>query len=113
MANDAEAYIAAVADACQAAGLNVEDYGSDDIDPRDGGITLTVAPDGDPEGEDWRASRTLGWDEQKGWFIGEPRNRHGELINLLWFNGGALPAPAAVAEDARRVIAVEVEDGER
>jgi hypothetical protein len=44
MANDAEDYIAAVADACQAAGLYVADYWSDDIDPRDGAITLTLAP---------------------------------------------------------------------
>jgi hypothetical protein len=30
-----------VADACTAAGLTVTDYWSDDIDPRDGAITLT------------------------------------------------------------------------
>jgi len=113
MANDADPYIAAVADACQAAGLNVLDYGSDDIDPRDGMISLTKAPEGDPDGEDWRESFTLGWDEERGWVYGEPKDSHGELHNLLWIGGGALPEPARVADVARRIIAGELADSER
>jgi hypothetical protein len=114
MANDAEDYIAAVADACHAAGLHVADYWSDDIDPRDGAITLTLTPEADPESdEDWQLSRTLGWDEEKGWFIGEPKNHHGELHNLLWLASGALPEPAEVAEAARRVVAGEADQRER
>lgn len=104
--NDAEPYIAAVADACQAAGLHVADYWTDDIDPRDGGINLVLSPDADPD-EDWRQSRTLGWDEEKGWFYGEPKNHHGELHNLLFIGAGALPGPADVAEQARKIIAGE------
>src|SRR5690349_10540630 len=114
MANDAEPYIAAVADACQAAGLHVRDYWSDDIDPRDGAVHLTLDPDQDPDADpddefgDWQLSRTLGWDEEKGWFYGEPKNHHGELHNLLFLGGGAIPAPADVAEDVRRIIAGEM-----
>lgn len=103
MANDAEPYIAAVAEACAAAGLIVADYWSDDIDPRDGAIHLVTDADADAE-EDWEKSRTLGWDEERGWMLGEPKNHHGELTNLLWLGTGALPAPADVAEQARKVI---------
>ena len=113
MANDAEPYISAVADACQAAGLHVIDFWTDDIDPRDGGITISVLPEGDPDGEDWKASRTLGWNEQDGWFYGEPRCEHGELHNLLWLGLGALPGPAEVAEAARKLIVAGIPAGDR
>lgn len=112
MANDAEPYIAAVADACEAVGLIVADYWTDDIDPRDGGIHLVTEPGTDPE-EDWERSRTLGWDEEKGWMYGEPKNHHGELHNLLWLCEGALPSPADVAETARKIIAGETSRDER
>jgi hypothetical protein len=107
MANDAEAYIAAAADACTAAGLIVTEYWSDDIDPRDGAINLVTEADADAE-EDWEKSRTLGWDEERGWMFGEPKSHHGELQNLLWLCAGALPTPADVAEQARRIIAGEL-----
>jgi hypothetical protein len=117
MANDAEDYIAAVADACAAAGLTVTDYWSDDIDPRDGAITLSKDPAAPPvedwPGEDWRDSYTLGWDEEKGWFYGEPKDNHGELHNLLFFGDGALPRPSEVAETARRIITGETGRDER
>ena len=103
MANDAEPYIAAVADACHDAGLIVAEYGSDDIDPRDGIITLVLHPDTDPD-EDWRDVRVLGWDEQRGWIIGALRSSGGELISIYYIGGSALPDPADVAEDARKVI---------
>ena len=64
--NDAEPYIAAVADACHAAGLIVADYTSDNVDPRDGVITIVLRSDADPD-EDYRDVRVLGWDEEKGW----------------------------------------------
>lgn len=105
--NDAEPYIAAVADACQKAGLHVADYFTDDIDPRDGGIHLVLSPDADPD-EDWRDTCGVYWDENRGWMYGEPKNSGGELHNLLWFGDGPLPAPADVAETARRIIAGEV-----
>jgi hypothetical protein len=107
MANDAEPYIAAVAEACTAAGLIVADYGTDDIDPRDGAIHLVTDADADAE-EDWEASRTLGWDEERGWMFGEPKNSHGELHNLLWLGDGVLEVPAVIAELARRIIAGEL-----
>jgi hypothetical protein len=107
MANDAEPYIAAVAEACTRAGLTVADYWSDDIDPRDGAIHLVTDADADAE-EDWEKSRTLGWDEERGWMYGEPKNHHGELHNLLWLGSGALPDPADIAEEARRVIRGEL-----
>jgi hypothetical protein len=110
MANDAEDYIAAVADACNAAGLNVTDWGTDDIDPRDGSIDLTLNPDQDPGAD---PDDDLGWDEEKGWFYGEPKDHHGELHNLLFFGGGALPEPSEVAETARRIVAGEVGRDER
>ena len=110
--NDAEPYIAAVADACQAAGLLVADYTSDDIDPRDGIINLVTRPDADPD-EDWEDSYTLGWNEERGWLIGWPKDPHGELHNILYLGAGALPAPADVAEHARRIVAGELTADER
>lgn len=104
--NDAEPYIAAVADACQKAGLHVAEYGSDDIDPRDGIITIVLDPDADPD-EDWREVRVLGWDEQRGWIIGALRSPAGSLVSICYIGGSALPDPADVAEDARKVIAGE------
>lgn len=103
MANDAEAYIAAVAEACTDAGLIVADYWTDDIDPRDGGITLVTKPEADAE-EDWELSRTLGWDEERGWMYGEPKDHHGELHNLLWLGDGPLAEPAQIAEQAKSII---------
>ena len=61
---DAEPYIAAVADACQAAGLIIADYGSDDI-TRATGCRHRAAPRRG-SGRDYRDVRTLGWDEQRG-----------------------------------------------
>lgn len=103
--NDADSYIKAVADACRAAALYVVDWWSDDIDPRDGGIDLVIVPDADPE--DYGKSRTLGWNEERGWFIGRPKDPHGELTGIYYIGGSALAAPADVAEDARKVIAGE------
>lgn len=113
MANDAEPYIAAVADACQAAGLHVLEFWSDDIDPRDGAISLSKVPEGDPDGEDWRQGYTLGWDERRGWMYGEPKDAHGELCNLLWLCDGPLPEPGEVAGVARRIISGELTSRER
>ena len=110
MSNDAEPYIAAVADACQKAGLSVIDYFTDDIDPRDGGIHLLTRPDADPD--DWEGTCGIYWDEIRGWMYGEPKDPHGELCNLLWFGHGPLPAPADVAETARRIIVGEVPQDE-
>lgn len=110
--NDAEPYIAAVAAACRAAGLIVADYGSDDIDPRDGVVDIVLRPGADPD-EDYRYIRTLGWDEQRGWLIGRPRDPHGELTGILYICSGALPDPADVAEQARRVIAGELSADEK
>lgn len=107
MANDAEPYIAAVAEACAAAGLVVADYWTDDIDPRDGAIHLVTEADADAD-EDWEKSRTLGWDEERGWMYGEPKDSHGELTNLLWLGDGVLEVPAVIAELARRIIAGEL-----
>ena len=111
MSNDAEPYIAAVADACQKAGLSVVDYFSDDIDPRDGGIHLLTRPDADPD--DWEDTCGIYWDENRGWMYGEPKNSGGELHNLLWLGGGPLPEPAGIAEQARRLIAGEMSADER
>ena len=111
MANDAEPYITAVADACHAAGLSVVDYWSDDIDPRDGGIHLLRRPGADPD--NWEDTCGIYWDEARGWMYGEPRNSGGELHNLLWFGDGALPAPAETAEQARRLISGEMPADER
>lgn len=111
--NDAEPYIAAVADACQTAGLHVVDYASDDIDPRDGIIELTLDPDADLDGDDWRKGRTLGWNEERGWLIGRPKDPHGELAGILYLCGNALPAPADVAEQARKVISGEISSDEK
>lgn len=110
--NDADSYIEAVADACRAAGLFVSDWWTDDIDPRDGGIDLVLVPDADPE-EDYGKARFLGWDEQKGWFYGRPKDPHGELTGILYFPLGPLPAPAEIAEAARRLMAGEVSGDER
>jgi hypothetical protein len=112
MANDAEPYIAAVADACQAAGLIVAQYGSDDIDPRDGTIDIVLRPDADPD-EDYRDVRTLGWNEERGWLIGQPKDPHGELTGILYIGASALPDPADVAEQARKVIAGELSGDEQ
>lgn len=102
--NDAEPYIAAVADACHAAGLIVADYTSDNVDPRDGVITIVLRSDADPD-EDYRDVRVLGWDEEKGWLIGRPKDPYGEVTGILYMGTSALPAPADIAEQARRVIA--------
>lgn len=104
MANDAEGYIAAVADACQQAGLYVVDYWTDDIEPRDGVVHLSVKAESGEDEEDWGNSRTLGWDEEKGWMFGEPKDHHGELANLLWFCHEPLPEPAEVAAEAKRIM---------
>lgn len=109
--NDADPYIKAVADACTAAGLHVVEWWSDDIDPRDGGIDLVVVPDADPE--DYGKSRTLGWNEERGWLIGRPKGPHGELTDILYIGESALPAPAELAEQARRVLAGETGSDER
>lgn len=111
MSNDAEPYIKAVADGCHAAGLFVVDWWSDDIDPRDGGIDLVVVPDADPE--DLGKSRTLGWNEEDGWLIGQPKGPHGDLTGILYLCDGPLPVPADVAEAARRVMAGDVGSDER
>ena len=109
--NDADPYIKAVADACTAAGLYVVEWWTDDIDPRDGGIDLVTTAGADPE--DWDKSRTLGWNEERGWLIGRPKGPHGELTGILYLCGSALPAPADVAEQARRVIAGEISRDEK
>ncbi len=112
--NDADPYIAAVADACTAAGLIVADYCSDDIDPRDGVITIVTRPDADPDGgEDWQHVRILGWDEERGWLYGRHKDPHGGLSGILYLCDGPLPDPADVAEAARRVMAGEVSGDER
>lgn len=113
MANDAEPYIAAVADACQAAGLHVVDYQSDDIDPRDGLIELTLDPDADLDDDDWRKGRTLAWNEERGWLIARPKDPHGEMTGILYLGAGALPDPADIAEQVRKVIAGELSSDER
>lgn len=111
MANDADPYIKAVADACHAAGLFVVEWWSDDIDPRDGGIDLVTVQGADPE--DYGKSRTLGWNEERGWLIGQPKGPHGDLTGILYFGDGPLPEPAAVAKGARRIIAGEIGSDER
>jgi Family of unknown function (DUF6292) len=113
MANEAEPYIAAVADACAAAGLHVVDYQSDDIDPRDGVIELTLDPDADLDGDDWAKGRTLSWDEERGWLIGRPKDPHGELTGICYFGGEALPDPLEVAELARKLITGKLSRDER
>jgi hypothetical protein len=110
--NDADPYIKAVADACTAAGLHVAEWWTDDIDPRDGGIDLVLVPGASPE-EDWGKSRTLGWNEERGWFIGRLKDPYGELVGGILYIGEAASAPADVAEAARRVIAVETSRDER
>jgi hypothetical protein len=110
--NDADPYIRAVADACRTAGLHVVEWWTDDIDPRDGGIDLVLVPDADPE-EDWGKSRTLGWNEERGWLIGWPEDPHGGLAGILYLGDSALPDPADLAEHARRVIAGETSPDER
>lgn len=112
MANDAEPYIEAVADACHAAGLHVAEYGSDDIDPRDGTVTIVLDPDADPD-EDWEKVRVLGWNEERGWLLGQPKDIHGQLVNILYMGGEALPDPLEVAELARKLIGRELSAGER
>lgn len=110
--NDADPYIKAVAGACEAAGLFVAEWWTDDIDPRDGGIELVLVPDADPV-EDYGKVRFLGWTEERGWLIGRPKEPYGELAGILYFPLGPLPAPADIAEQARRLMAGEVSDDER
>jgi hypothetical protein len=110
--NDADPYIKAVAGACTAAGLHVVEWWTDDIDPRDGGIDLVLVPGASPE-EDWGRSRTLGWNEERGWLIGRPKDPHGELTGILYLCANPLPGPADLAEQARRVLAGETSTDER
>ncbi len=107
--NDADAYIEAVADACTAAGLHVTEWWSDDIDPRDGAVKINTDPDQAADAADaWETEYLLGWDEEKGWMAGEPKDHGGELTNILWLGLGAIPDPADVADEAKRVAAGEL-----
>lgn len=65
MANDAEGYIAAVADACQAVGLYVQGYDASGTEIRGGSIDLLLKPDPAPH-EELDVLRVLGWDEEHG-----------------------------------------------
>ena len=103
MANDAEPYIAAVADACQAAGLLVQGYDASGTRIRGGSIDLLLKPDPTPA-EELEALRVLGWDEEHGWFTGRPAGSRDELTGLRFYGSDVLMAPGRVAAVTRGVL---------
>ncbi len=92
-----EPYMGAVADALEAAGLEVKEWFADANDPRDGCITLA---EGDEDGDE----RNVAWHEEKGWFYGISDER-GEINTMRWICDDVLPDPADVVSAVRRCVA--------
>ncbi|KIZ13706.1 DUF6292 family protein [Streptomyces natalensis] len=101
-----EPYIQAVADALDAAGLTVADWGGSDDDPRDAYIEFDRAITAPAYGIETEVS--LLWTEERGWMVGwgdkdsVPQNGLDWVIDL---STGVLPTPDEMAAEARTVVA--------
>jgi hypothetical protein len=90
------AYINAVADALEKAGVAVERWHADPNEPRDGAITLAGYESGE--------QRVAGWNEESGWMYGT--GPEGEGLTLVWWIGdGVLPEPGAVVSAVQQCLA--------
>ncbi|MFE6686577.1 DUF6292 family protein [Streptomyces sp. NPDC057743] len=100
-----EPYIKAIADALNAAGLTVADWGGDDNDPRDAYIEFDRTVTAPVYGEETEVN--LLWNEERGWMAGwgdadsVPQNGLDWVVDLFV---GVLPTPDEMVAEARTVI---------
>lgn len=110
-----EAYIAAVAAALEAAGFPVNWHNADANDPRDGAIDLDLERQGHIDGQPiWSHDEvTVGWTEDRGWFlvtVNDPHGRDSRFVYDLGLCRVAAPRSVALAVAEKAGLTLELDD---
>lgn len=110
-----EAYIQAVADALDAAGLTTADCHADPNDPRDGWISFDMDRQGRIDGEPlWQYDEVgVGWSEDRGWHlltIDDPHGRDSRFVTEFAVARVASPVTVVLEVASQAGLALELAD---
>lgn len=108
-------YIAAVAAALESAGFPINWHNADPNDPRDGAIDLDLERQGTIDGQPiWSHDEvTVGWTEDRGWFlvtVDDPHGRDNRFVYDLGVPVVASPRSVVLAVAEKAGLTLELDD---